>query len=88
MLDKLSTALQFVKDDCEENALTLRMSAGKTVAIVLIRNDKAKQPSRRRRRARCEWWKITMGAKMITGRTFSSFFFWQELFPVIKPDIQ
>ena len=32
MLDKLSTALQVVKEVCEENFLTLHMSAGKTEA--------------------------------------------------------
>ena len=47
MLDKLSTALQVVKEVCEENALTLNMSAGKTEAIVLIQNDKPKEAKRR-----------------------------------------
>ena len=39
MLDKFSTALQIVKEVCEENALTLNMSAGKTEAIVLIQGQ-------------------------------------------------
>ena len=67
MLDKLSTALQVVKEVCEENALTLNVTAGKTEAIVLIREDKAKevkrrrvQPFWRRRRARSEWWTATV----------------------------
>ena len=47
MLAKLSSALQTVKEVCQENALTLNMSAGKTEAIVLIQGKQAKEVKRR-----------------------------------------
>ena len=45
--ESMFTALQVVKEVCEENALTLNMSAGKTEATVLIQCDKAKEVKRR-----------------------------------------
>ena len=39
MLDKFSTALQIVKEVCEENAFALNMSAEKTKTIVLIQGQ-------------------------------------------------
>ena len=47
MLDKLLIALQIVREVCEENALTLNMSAGKTEAIVLVQRKQAKEVKRR-----------------------------------------
>ena len=47
MLDKLSIALQILRKVCEENALTLKMSAGKTEAIVLMQGKQAKEVKRR-----------------------------------------
>ena len=47
MLDKLSIALQIVREACEDNALTLNMSAGKTEAIVLMQGKQSKKVKRR-----------------------------------------
>ena len=47
MLFKLSSALQTIKEVCQENALTLNMSAGKTEAIVLLQGKQAKEMKRR-----------------------------------------
>ena len=47
MWAKLSSALQTVKEVCQENALTLNMSAGKTEAIVLLQGKQAKEMKRR-----------------------------------------
>ena len=47
MLAKLSSALQTVKEVCQENAPTLNMSAGKTEAIVLVQGKQAKEVKRR-----------------------------------------
>ena len=47
MLAKLSSALQTVKEVCQENAITLNMSVGKTGAIVLIQGKQAKEVKRR-----------------------------------------
>ena len=47
ILAKLSSALQTVKEVCQENALTLNMSAGKTEAIVLKQGTQAKEVERR-----------------------------------------
>ena len=46
MLAKLSSALQTVKEVCQENGLTLNMSAGKTEAIVLLQGKQAKEKKR------------------------------------------
>ena len=47
MLAKLSSALQTVKEVCQEDALTLNMSAGKTEALVLLQGKQAKEMKRR-----------------------------------------
>ena len=47
MVARLSSALQTVKEVCQENALTLNMSAGKTEAIVLLQGKQAKEMKRR-----------------------------------------
>ena len=46
MLAKLASALLTVKEVCQENALTLNMSAGKTEAIVLLQGKQAKEMKR------------------------------------------
>ena len=43
----LSSTPQTMKEVCQENALTLNMSAGKTEAIVLIQGKQAKEVKRR-----------------------------------------
>ena len=47
MLAKLSSALQTVKEVCQENTLTLNMSAGKTEATVLLQGKQSKEMERR-----------------------------------------
>ena len=46
MLAKLSSALQTVKEVCQENALALNMSAGKTEATVHLQGKQAKEMKR------------------------------------------
>ena len=46
MLAKLASALLTVKEVCQENALTLNMSAGRTEAIVLLQGKQAKEMKR------------------------------------------
>ena len=46
VLVKLSSALQTVKEVCQENALTLKMTAGKTEAVVLLQGKQAKEMKR------------------------------------------
>ena len=47
VLAKLSSALQTVKEVCQENALTPNLSASKTEAIVLTQGKQAKEVKRR-----------------------------------------